>query len=283
MATLWRAVGGVTGGGAGGALGFGTGRAFESGVLWAVLAIAGLVALTVVLYLVARLRATPGSASGELMPGLLLGLNTGVNGALAVALVGFGGLVVCVIPALAVIAPLARTGVYQGFLGWANLLLPMSWVVIALGLAFVLVSGLLALVNLPFGGSFLRIEKLTVDLGTGTTYLVGGMAGNGNLNPNSDGFNMGSFAFLQSGHDSAYLEKHEAGHTLNLGIWGFVVHFIGALDENVFGNGPRAYTELFAESHVPADQGRRPTFFPMWCDPVAAPAPAPAASAAVGA
>ena len=282
MATLWRALGGIAGGVAGGALGFGIGKAFGSSALWSVLAVGGLVVLSVVLYLVARPHTTPESMLGEFMPGVLLGFNTGVNGALAVAIVGLAGLVVCIIPALAVIAPLARTGVYQGFLGWVNLLLPMSWVVIALGLAFVLVSALLALVNLIFRSTFLKIEKLTVDLGTGTTYLVGGLAGNGNLSPGSTGFNMGSFAFLKSGQDSTYLEKHEAGHTLNLGIWGFVIHFIGALDENVFGGGAGAYTELFAESHVPADQGRR-AFFPMWCDPAEASAPAPAASAAVGA
>jgi len=122
-------------------------------------------------------------------------------------------------------------------------------------------------VNLIFKSEFLKIEKLTMDPGTGTTYLVGGLAGNGNLSPNSTGFNMGSFAFLKSGQDSAYLEQHEAGHTLNLGVWGFVVHFIGALDENVFGGGNGAYTELFAESHVPQSSRQGP-IFPMWCDPV---------------
>ena len=84
---------------------------------------------------------------------------------------------------------------------------------------------------------------------------------------------MGSFAFLKSGKDSPYLEQHEAGHTLNLGIWGFVIHFIGALDENVFGGGNGAYTELFAESHVP-ESSRQGPIFPMWCDPVGESAPA---------
>jgi hypothetical protein len=274
MSTLWRSLGALAGGVAGVALGFGIRKAFESSALWVALAAAGLVLVSVVLYLVARMRSTPDTASGEIRPGLLLGFNTGINAVLIEALVGPFGLVVCIVPVLALIAPLARTGVYQWFLGWFNLLLPMSWVVIALGLLFVVASALMALVNLIFKTQFLKIEKLTVDLGTGTTYLVGGLAGNGNLSPGSTGFNMGSFAFLKSGHDSTYLEKHEAGHTLNLGIWGFVIHFIGALDENVFGGGNRAYTELFAESHVPdSDPGRGP-LFPMWCDPVAVTAPA---------
>ncbi|HEU5371712.1 MAG TPA: hypothetical protein VFU51_04925 [Gaiellaceae bacterium] len=267
MSTLWRLLGALAGGVAGVALGIGVAKAFESSVLWVALAAAGLIVVCVVLYLVARTQRTAGSTWGEFMPGLLLGFNTGINGALIASIVGPVGIVVCVVPALAVIAPLARTGVYQFFLGWFNLVMPMSWVVIALGLLFVLASGLLALVNLIFKSEFLKIEKLTMDPGTGTTYLVGGLAGNGNLSPNSTGFNMGSFAFLKSGQDSAYLEQHEAGHTLNLGVWGFVVHFVGALDENVFGGGNGAYTELFAESHVPQSSRQGP-IFPMWCDPV---------------
>lgn len=267
MPTLWRLLGALAGGVAGVALGIGIAKAFESSVLWVALAAAGLIVVCVVLYLVARTQRTAGSTWGEFMPGLLLGFNTGINGALIASIVGPVGIVVCVVPALAVIAPLARTGVYQFFLGWFNLVMPMSWVVIALGLLFVLASGLLALLNLIFKSEFLKIEKLTMDPGTGTTYLVGGLAGNGNLSPNSTGFNMGSFAFLKSGQDSAYLEQHEAGHTLNLGVWGFVVHFVGALDENVFGGGNDAYTELFAESHVPQSSRQGP-IFPMWCDPV---------------
>lgn len=267
MSTVWRLLGALAGGVAGVALGIGIAKAFESSVLWVALAAAGLIVVCVVLYLVARTQRTAGSTWGEFMPGLLLGFNTGINGALIASIVGPVGIVVCVVPALAVIAPLARTGVYQFFLGWFNLVMPMSWVVIALGLLFVLASGLLALVNLIFKSEFLKIEKLTMDPGTGTTYLVGGLAGNGNLSPNSTGFNMGSFAFLKSGQDSAYLEQHEAGHTLNLGVWGFVVHFVGALDENVFGGGNDAYTELFAESHVPQSSRQGP-IFPMWCDPV---------------
>jgi hypothetical protein len=267
MSTLWRLLGALAGGVAGVALGIAIAKAFESSALWVALAAGGLIFACVVLYLVARTSKTAGTTWGELMPGLLLGFNTGINGALIAAIVGPVGTIVCIVPVLAIVAPLARTGVYQFFLGWFNLVMPMSWVVIGLGLLFVLASGLLALVNLIFNSEFLKIEKLTLDPGTGTTYLVGGLAGNGNLSPGSTGFNMGSFAFLKSGQDSSYLERHEAGHTLNLGIWGFVIHFIGALDENVFGGGNGAYTELFAESHVPNGSQQGP-IFPMWCDPV---------------
>jgi hypothetical protein len=276
MSTLWRLLGALAGGVAGVALGVGIAKAFETSALWILLAAGGLIGVCVVLYLVARTQKAPGSTWGEFMPGVLLGFNTGINGALIEAIVGPAGIVVCIVPALAIIAPLARTGVYQFFLGWFNLVMPMSWVVVGLGVLFVLASGLLALLNLIFKSEFLKIEKLTIDPGTGTTYLVGGLAGNGNLSPHSTGFNMGSFAFLKSGQDSPYLEKHEAGHTLNLGIWGFVIHFIGALDENVFGGGNGAYAELFAESHVPRGSQQGP-IFPMWCDPLEATATALAA------
>ena len=52
---------------------------------------------------------------------------------------------------------------------------------------------------------------------------------------------------------------------------------IGALDENVFGGHANAYTELFAESNVPPSTRKGPVF-PMWGEPVAAAAPAPAAT-----
>ena len=76
MSTLWRLLGALAGGVAGVALGYGIGKAFESGALWVALAAAGLIVVSIVLYVVARTRKTAGSMSGEFMPGLLLGFNT---------------------------------------------------------------------------------------------------------------------------------------------------------------------------------------------------------------
>jgi hypothetical protein len=273
-ATAWRALGALAGAVGGVALGFGITKGFGANVGLGFLALGGLIVVCVVLYLVARTQATPGSRSGEFMPGVLLGLNTGVSAVLLVAIWPVA-VVICVIPALAVLEPVARSDIYQAFLGWANFLLPMSWLIVGLGLLFLIVSGLLALVNLAIRSNFLKIEKLKMDAKTGTTFLVGGLAGNANLNPNSTGYNMGNFAFLTSGNaTSAYLVEHESGHSLNLGIWGAIVHLIGALDENVFGGHANAYTELFAESNVPPGSRQGP-IFPMWGEPVAAPATAP--------
>jgi hypothetical protein len=273
-ATAWRSLGALAGAVGGVALGFGITKGFGANVGLGFLALGGLIVVCVVLYLVARTQATPGSRSGEFMPGVLLGLNTGVSGVLLVAIWPVA-VVICLIPALAVIEPVARSDIYQAFLGWTNFLLPMSWLIVGLGLLFLIVSAILALVNLAIRSNFLKIEKLKLDAKTGTTFLVGGLAGNANLNPHSTGYNMGNFAFLTSGNAaSAYLVEHESGHSLNLGIWGAVVHLIGALDENVFGGHANAYTELFAESNVPPGSRQGP-IFPMWGEPVAAPATAP--------
>jgi hypothetical protein len=271
-ATLWRGLGLLIGGAAGILAGIGLREAFGAGAGIGFGAIGGLVAVTVVLYLVARTQTAPGTAGGEIMPGLLLGLNTGINAVVIEALVGPApAAIVCAIPLLAVIAPLARTDIYQAPLGWVNLLLPMSWPIVGLGIVFVLVSALLALPNLAFKTEFLKIEKLMLDAKTGTTFLVGGLAGNANLSPDSTGYNMGSFSFLRTGHgNDPSLVEHEAGHTLNLAIWGAIVHLIGALDENVFGGHNRAYTELFAEGNVP---GTTSPSFPMWSEAGLAAAP----------
>jgi len=275
-ATGWRSLGGLAGAVGGIALGLGIAKGFGANFGWGLLALAGLIVVCVVLYFVARTQTAPESRSGEFMPGVLLGLNTGVNGVLIAAIVSPIAAVICVLPALAVIEPVARNDIYQAFLGWGNFILPMSWVIVGIGLLILIVSGILALVNLPIHSTFLSIEKVKIHAKTGTTFLVGGLGGNANLNPDSTGFNMGCFAFLRRGKASEYLFEHESGHTLNLGIWGTVIHLIGALDENVFGGHANAYTELFAESNVPPGTRQGP-IFPMWGEPVAAPATAPTA------
>jgi hypothetical protein len=275
-ATGWRSLGALAGAVGGIALGLGIAKGFGANFGWGLLALAGLIVVCVVLYFVARTQTAPESRSGEFMPGVLLGLNTGVNGVLIAAIVSPIAAVICVIPALAVIEPVARSDIYQAFLGWGNFILPMSWVIVGIGLLILIASGILALVNLAIHSTFLSIEKVKIHAQTGTTFLVGGLGGNANLNPDSTGFNMGCFAFLRRGKASEYLFEHESGHTLNLGIWGTVIHLIGALDENVFGGHANAYTELFAESNVPPGSRQGP-IFPMWGEPVAAPATAPTA------
>ncbi len=276
QSTLWRGLGIVIGGAAGVAGGIGIRSALESGFGTSVLALLVLVAVTTVLYIVARIFHDPDSRTGEVMPGALLGVNTGINVVLLEAILGpiVAG-VLCVILVLAVVEPLAQSDIYQGFEGWANWLLPMSWPIVAVGLLFLVVSAILHLVNLAIRRPFLRIDKVFVDWKTGTVFQEGGLFGNANLQPHSTGYNMGNFAFLtREAKEIDYLTEHEAGHTLNLAALGFVTHLIGALDENVFGGGDDAYTELLAESNVPAKERQGP-IFPMWGESPAAPAGGP--------
>lgn len=275
-ATAWRALGALAGLVGGIGLGLFITKGFKANVLVGFVALVVLIGVSVGLYLVARkLSKTPGSFTGEFMPGVLLGVNTGVNAALIAALVGpIVAIILCVLPALAVIEPVSRSDIYQAPLGWGNFLLPMSWPIVGLGLLFLIASGILALVNLAIRSTYLKIEKVKLQAKTGTTFLVGGLAGNANLSPDSTGYNMGTFAFLVHGKSSEYLFEHESGHTLNLAIWGPVIHLVGALDENVFGGHRNAYTELFAESNV-APSNRQGPIFPMWGEPVAATTTAP--------
>jgi hypothetical protein len=235
-------------------LGLGIAKGFGANFGWGLLALAGLIVVCVVLYFVARTQTAPESRSGEFMPGVLLGLNTGVNGVLIAAIVSPIAAVICVLPALAVIEPVARSDIYQAFLGWGNFILPMSWVIVGIGLLILIASGILALVNLAIHSTFLSIEKVKIHAQTGTTFLVGGLGGNANLNPRSTGFNMGCFAFLRRGKASEYLFEHESGHTLNLGIWGTVIHLIGALTRTC--SAPPTRTRSSAESNVPPGTGR---------------------------
>src|SRR5262245_14510260 len=276
-ATAWRALGALAGLVGGIGLGLGITKGFGANFFVGLLAVLGLIVVCVVLYLVARTQKTAGSRAGELMPGVLLGVNTGVNAVLIAALVGpIVAIVLCVLPALAVIEPVSRSDIYQAPLGWGNFLLPMSWPIVGLGLLFLIASGILALINLAIRSDFLKIQQVKLQAKTGTTFLVGGLAGNANLNPDSTGYNMGTFAFIVHDKASEYLFEHESGHTLNLAIWGPVIHLIGALDENVFGGHRDAYTELFAESNV-TPSSRLGPIFPMWGEPVAAPTTAPTA------
>jgi hypothetical protein len=263
--TMWRALGALVGGGVGVLGGIGIRTALDSGAPAALLALAVLLAATAALYLAARANQDPASAGGEVLPGALLGITTAVNAVLLTAIAGLlPALVICLIPLLAIVEPIARSDIYQAFVGWANWLLPLSWPIVALGLAFLLVSLLGHLIGLATGSDFFKVRKVFLDWKTGTFFQQGGIFGNANLNPNSTGYNMGDFAFLRKDAGGlAYLTEHEAGHTLNLAAFGFVVHLIGALDENVFGGHNAAYTELFAESNVPVASRQGP-IFPWW-------------------
>jgi MFS family permease len=217
-------------------------------------------------YIIAALTAT--SDFGEFMRGLLIGVNTGLNVALANVIFGQVfrpevGLIIAgvvgVINFLAVIGPVSNSEVYQGFLGWANWLMPMSWLVVGLGLLFYILNLIGGLLHLIGKVEFCRIQSMAVDWKTGTFFTHGGWISN--LNPIDTAFNMGAFSFVDNASSDMHIE-HEAGHTLNLGAFGSVFHFIGAIDENVTGGGRNAYSERLAESNDPSTS--QSNIIPMW-------------------
>lgn len=185
--------------------------------------------------------------------GFQIGLNSMANGGLIWMLFGGvldSGLVIGLAIGLGAVtwlscfAPISQFGFYQGLLGYLNWVLPMSWPIVAVGLLFLVFSALLSLI--PAG--YLRFQGGAVDWKTGTFSVKGGLIAN--MNPIDTAFNMGNFSFVDYKSGSMHVE-HEAGHTLNLAAFGFIFHLVGALDENVFGGGARAFSEFLAESNVP--------------------------------
>ena len=198
---------------------------------------------------------TIGGIAGEFFRGLLIGATAAMNWAVASILYSklFGtpvGTVFAVIagvyPFLSIFPFLSRNSVYSGLLGYLNWLLPMSWLVVALGFSFFLLGLLGALIGRA-GVTFFQLERIAFHWQTGTLFTKGGWISN--LNPIDTAFNMGNFAFADVKFGEM-AEDHESGHTLNLAAFGSAFHLIGAFDENVI-HGAEAFSERLAESHVP--------------------------------
>lgn len=233
------------------------------------IAIAGGVAggTVIIAYIVAAF--TVGTSFGEVLRGLLIGINSGLNFALAHlllgAVLGSGhpaalGIAIGlgVVNFTTVFSALSQNGVYQGFIGYLNWFLPMSWLVVGLGLIFFLLNLLGGLcVGLPGVESF-KLKQFAVDWKTGTLFIKGGWVAN--ANPIDTAYNMGNFSFVDASYGGMAIE-HEAGHTLNLAAFGSIFHLIGAIDENIIRNGHNAFAERLAESNVPSTSS--PTL-PMW-------------------
>ena len=240
---------------------------FLLGVNWIFILI--VLGLGIASYIVAAVGAGTArdiSGFGEFMRGWCIGLNAAANGTLGYGLVSLfagvaGGAVVgavlFVINILAVIGPLTQTGFYQGVLGYFNWLMPMSWLIVALGLVFFLFSYLLHAVTAG-KVDYLQVKDIGGDAKTGTVFIKGGLVAN--LNYADTAFNMGNFSFVDK-NSSSWHKEHEAGHTLNLAAFGCVFHLIGALEENATGRGANAFAERIAESNA---SGSGSNNIPMW-------------------
>jgi len=239
---------------------------FALGAGWHVLPVMGGVAgaLVLISYVVAAVAAD--TSFGEFMRGWLVGVNAALNAALGYAVVsaiggqGAGavaGGALGAINLLCVFAPVSQNGFFQGVIGWLNWLMPMSWLIVSLGVGFSLFSLLLHAVTAG-KVEYLRIQQFGMDWTTGTVFLRGGLVAN--LNPIDTAFNMGNFSFVDY-KSGAWHMNHEAGHTLNLAAFGCVFHLIGAVEENVLRRGASAYSERLAESNSSGTEGSN---IPMW-------------------
>ena len=239
---------------------------FGLGVSWIALAVvAGVVLASYVAgAAAASFSATHGFA--EFMRGWLVGINAGLNGFLAFALLdaiagpapGIAvGASLGLVNLISVFRPISQSEVYQGFIGWLNWAMPMSWLVVVLGFVFYLIS-FLGHAFTAGRVQYLRIQALAMDWKTGTFFMRGGLIAN--LNPIDTAFNMGNFSFVDY-QSSGWHMEHEAGHTLNLAAFGSLFHLIGALDENATRRGANAFSERLAESN---SSGTGVTNIPMW-------------------
>ena len=185
-----------------------------------------LIGLMVVSYVVAD--ATAGTAFGEFMRGFMIGVNAGMNAVFATMLFGpVIGIALGVINFLAAIDEVASNPIYQGILGWSSWLMPMSWLATGVGLVVFLINvvfGFFAhMVPTWFGGTGwdqARINSVSIDWGTGTIVMHGGM-----FTVARGGYNLGNFAYIHRDSPAdASLVGHETGHTLNVAAFGSIFH-----------------------------------------------------------
>jgi len=235
---------------------FGTSAAFGSGVGFGFLALGAIIVATTALYLAGN-ASNATSWWGLLWRGVLTGTKAGLDATFLALLFGVPvglaiGIGVGIIVFLAAIDAVSSSNVYQGVLGWTNWLMPTSWLVVGLGLAFFVVNLLGHVFGYWIGRQqFAAVQGFRVDWKTGSFFAKGGFVSN--LNSWDTAFNMGNFAFVDSNNtDASWDMEHEAGHNLNLGGFGSVFHFVGFFDEVVFGNEDAAYAERIADSNDPA-------------------------------
>jgi hypothetical protein len=161
-----------------------------------------------------------------------------------------------VINILALFPPIARSDVYQGFLGWSSYLMPMSWPGHAIGLVLFAANVVPYLVT--FGQvDAVRIRDMRIDWKTGNIFTVGGWIGQ----LPARAFNIGAFTYVNTsryigGEIAPATFEHESGHMLNNGAFGIFQA------TRVFegGDALNSYWERLAESNVPPGlRGSDPT------------------------
>jgi hypothetical protein len=191
--------------------------------------------------------------------GVIIGLTAAVNfTVLARIFPPVVALVLALICFAAVIPLLSRNFVYQLILGWSSWLLPMSYLVMPLGILLFILNLLVTLIRTG-GFPAVRFDVTTATFetlgGTIVAFLTGltGFA--------AGGFNLGNFTFLGplatatsfTPGAGGGLSTHETGHTLTVAAFGGFFGWINAVDENIppLKRLTLAYGEMIPESHFP--------------------------------
>ncbi|OAI49897.1 hypothetical protein AYO43_00550 [Nitrospira sp. SCGC AG-212-E16] len=244
----------------------------------------GLLVLTIMAYALAAVSLVGATPVAGVIPtnpiesfsrGFIIGLTTAANLLVVSVLTGmpFLTFVVLIFGFLATIPPVAANRViYQPLLGLLSWGLPMTWLVMPLGV-------MLFILNLPLafaqsGFAALRFDFFTFTFETSGGALVNFLFGLSPL-PSASGFNLGNFTFLSLAPGSAPstvqspsfsvpgLSAHETGHTLTVAAFGGFFGWINAVDENIapLARGTSAYGEIIPESHF---SPRGFPFLPMW-------------------
>ena len=248
---------------------------FANWVVWV------LYGLTIIFYIIATVtvRNTTGTKeqwSTGIMRGLLIAISGGLNVALiynvwsalspSVAIpIAFvmGGLLT-----ISIFGPISRNKGYQAIIGWSAWLLPLNWIIQGASLGIFLFNWLLYLLlglaiskgtgkpNIfTVGGDATALplvagKKVKAYWLTFSFFQVGGLFSN--LNPYGTAWNLGVFGFIDRRVTYADTDlEHEAGHALNLNVFGWVFHLIAAVDEVVSKRGTQAFAEVLAQSHSP--------------------------------
>jgi hypothetical protein len=188
-----------------------------------------------------------------LMRGLFFGSNSAFNLGIWCVLAPDAGILAIlfgVVPFLAVFQHMARNRIYQSILGWTAWLLPASYPATIVGL-------LLFLLNAPFAILAVGLRAIRLDVTTGVVETTGGII---NIAGYSGGFSLGNFTFLanmgglagQGSFTGPSVSSHEIGHSLNTAVFGGIMLWINAVDENVppFRRLRKAYGEMTADSRA---------------------------------
>ncbi|WP_426594773.1 toxin TcdB middle/N-terminal domain-containing protein [Cellulomonas sp. McL0617] len=213
-ASFWTVLGGIVGVIIGIAVAVLTIAAFASGIGAGLLAIGLIIGLTIAGY--AGASAARGTALGDFLKGMLIGFNAGLTVVFASAIFGPAiGLALGVIGFLSVFDGIRQSAAYQVILGWSSWLMPTTWLVNGIGLAFFAVNLILAGVT---GNQVpgLAITSISFDLATCSFVMKGGAFSD--ANPIDTAYDMGHFVFVDSKNTSPDGDvPHETGHGLASG------------------------------------------------------------------